>query len=127
MELAEFVQSKAEELGVPGVAVGVFVDGREITAAHGVTSVDNPLPVDDKTLFHLASVTKTYTATAIMRLVDAGEIDLDAPVSRYVPEFTLDERITVLNLLNHTSGLEWNLIDTSDSDETLAEIGRAHV
>ena len=121
MELAEFVQSKAEELGVPGVAVGVFVDGREITAAYGVTSVDNPLPVDSETLFHLASVTKTFTATAIMRLVDAGEIELDAPVSRYVPEFTLDERITVMNLLNHTSGMEWNLIDTSDSDETLAD------
>ena len=121
MELAEFVQSKAEELGVPGVAVGVFVDGKEITAAYGVTSVDNPLPVDEKTLFHLASVTKTLTATAIMRLVDAGEIDLDAAVGRYVPEFTLDERITVMNLLNHTSGMEWNLIDTSDSDETLAD------
>ncbi|MFI1970217.1 serine hydrolase [Streptomyces cinnamoneus] len=124
-KLSEFVASAAKEFDVPGVAVGVLVDGREIHASAGVTSVDNPLPVDDKTLFHLASVTKTFTATALMRLVSEGRVDLDAPVRRYVPELGLaDEdaaaRITVLNLLNHTSGLDWNLIDTGEGDGSLA-------
>ncbi|WP_392972557.1 serine hydrolase domain-containing protein [Streptomyces sp. LN245] len=124
-KLSEFVSSQATELGIPGVAVGVLLDGREMYASHGVTSLANPLPVDENTLFPLASVSKTFTATALMRLVARGEVDLDAPVRRYVPELRLaDERaaarITVLNLLNHTAGLEWNLIDDGKGDRSLA-------
>ncbi len=124
--LSEFVKATATEFGIPGVAVGVWVDGREVFACHGVTSVDNPLPVDQDTLYLLGSVTKTYTATALMRLVAEGRIDLDAPVRRYLPEFALaDERaaaeITVLNLLNHTAGLDTRMIvDTGDGDDALA-------
>ncbi|MFI7639694.1 serine hydrolase domain-containing protein [Nonomuraea sp. NPDC049400] len=124
-KLSEFVEVTAREFDIPGVAVGVLAGGQEFVASHGMTSLDNPLPVDDKTLFHLASVTKTFTATALMRLVAAGKVDLDAPVRRYVPELVLaDEtaaaQITVLNLLNHTAGLDWNLIDTEDGDGSLA-------
>ncbi|NRQ35877.1 beta-lactamase family protein [Nonomuraea sp. NN258] len=120
-ELSAFVAEAAEEFGIPGVAVGVLAGGLELTACHGVTSLDNPLPVTDTTLFHLASVTKTFTATALMRLVAEGAVELDAPVRRYVPELRLaDERaaaeITVLNLLNHTSGLDWNLVEDGDGD-----------
>ncbi|MCX2185324.1 beta-lactamase family protein [Streptomyces sp. SKN60] len=124
-KLAAFVAAQAAESGVPGVSVGVLLDGREICASHGVTSLGNPAPVDEKTLFHLASVSKTFTATALMRLVAEGKVDLDAPVRRYVPELRLaDERaaarITVLNLLNHTAGLDWNLIDDGEGDRSLA-------
>ncbi|MEU8694704.1 serine hydrolase domain-containing protein [Streptomyces sp. NPDC048665] len=124
-QLSEFVTATAEKLGIPGVAVGVLMDGQEIFASHGVTSIDHPLPVDERTLFHLGSVTKTFTATALMRLAAQGRVDLDAPVRRYVPELRLvderaAERITVLNLLNHTAGLDWNLIDPGDEDGTLA-------
>ncbi|MFD5632878.1 serine hydrolase domain-containing protein [Streptomyces sp. NPDC127077] len=124
-KLAEFVSSQAMELGVPGAAVGVLLEGREMYASHGVTSLANPLPVDEDTLFPVASVSKTFTATALMRLVAEGKVDLDAPVRRYVPELRLadDEaaaRITVLNLLNHTSGLDWNLIDDGKGDRSLA-------
>ncbi|MFD8733922.1 serine hydrolase domain-containing protein [Streptomyces sp. NPDC059618] len=124
-ELSEFVSSRAIELGVPGVAVGVLMNGEETYASHGVTSLANPLPVDRDTLFPLASVSKTFTATALMRLVAQGKVDLDAPVRRYVPELRLaDERaaaeVTVLNLLNHTAGLEWNLIDDGLGDRSLA-------
>ncbi|MFB7370114.1 serine hydrolase domain-containing protein [Streptomyces sp. NPDC056222] len=125
-ELTEFVALTAEKFDIPSVTVGVWADGREVFASHGVTSLDNPLPVDEDTLFLLGSVTKTFTATALMRLVADGRGELDAPVRRYVPELVLaDEKaaaeITVLNLLNHTSGLDWNLIvDTGDGDDALA-------
>jgi CubicO group peptidase (beta-lactamase class C family) len=124
--LSELVEATATKFGIPGVAVGVWADGREVYACHGVTSVDNPLPVDRETLYLLGSVTKTYTATALMRLVTAGQVELDAPVRRYVPELRLeDERaaaeITVLNLLNHTAGLDWGLIaDFGEGDDALA-------
>lgn len=129
--LAEFVEAKATELGIPGAAVGVWANGRELTACHGVTSLDNPLPVDRDTLFVLGSVTKTCTATAIMRLVEAGRIELQAPVRRYVPELRLPDeeaaaQITVLNLLNHTAGLDTRMVfDSGDGDDALAgEVAR---
>jgi CubicO group peptidase (beta-lactamase class C family) len=124
--LSQFVEATATEFGIPGVAVGTWVDGQEIYACHGVTSVENPLPVDQDTLFVLGSVTKTYTATTLMRLVAEGQVELEAPVRRYVPELKLaDERVaaavSVFNLLNHTSGLDWGFTaDTGEGDDALA-------
>ncbi len=124
--LSDFVTATAAKFGIPGVAVGVWADGREICACHGVTSVDNPLPVHRDTLYVLGSVTKTYTATALMRLVAEGRVELDAPVRRYVPALRLADEaaaaeVTVLNLLNHTAGLGWDLIvDTGEGDDALA-------
>ena len=123
--LADFVAATATTFGIPGVAVGVWANGQEIEACHGVTSVDNPLPVDRDTLFVLGSVTKTYTATALMCLVAQGRVALDAPVRRYVPELVLTDEeaaahVTVLSLLNHTAGLDWGLtVDTGEGDNAL--------
>jgi len=122
----DFVEATARQFNVPGVAVGVWANGQEIFALYGVTSIDNPLPIDQDTLFTLGSVTKTYTATTLMRLAAEGKVDLNAPVRRYVPELQLkDEQaantITVLNLLNHTSGLDIRVIvDTGEGDDALA-------
>ena len=124
--LSGFSASAAEQFGVPGISAGVWADGREVYACHGVTSIENPLPVDPDTVFVLGSVTKTFTATAVMRLITDGKIALDAPVRRYVPEFTLkDERaaaaLTVLSLLNHTAGLDWRMsAETGEGDDALA-------
>jgi CubicO group peptidase (beta-lactamase class C family) len=124
--LSGFVAAAAEEVRMPGVAVGVWANGHEAYACHGVTSLENPVPVDRDTAFLLGSVTKTYTATALMCLVADGQVDLTAPVRDYLPELRLaDEQatadVTVLNLLNHTSGLDWGLIaDTGEGDDALA-------
>ena len=123
--LDERVQALREELDVPGVAVGVLVDGAEHYSFDGVTSIRNPLPVDTGTLFQFGSTGKTYTATAIMRLMERGDIELDAPVRRYLPEFALQDedvadRVTVLHLLNHTAGWEGDLSDnTGEGDDAL--------
>jgi CubicO group peptidase (beta-lactamase class C family) len=124
-ELAAFVAEAAKAYDVPGVSVGVLVGEREFFVAHGVATAANPVEVDERTLFHIASVTKSLTATALMRLAAEGRIDLEAPVRTYVPELKLaDEahaaRITVRNLLEHTGGLEWNLIDPDYGDGSLA-------
>jgi CubicO group peptidase (beta-lactamase class C family) len=125
------LQAKVEELAkqfdVPGVSVGVFHDGVEHYGYAGVTSIENPLPVDEKTLFQFGSTGKTYTATAIMRLVEQGKVDLDAPVRTYLPDFKLrDEdvakKVTVLQLLNHTAGWEGDMMDnTGDGDDALEQ------
>src|ERR1700751_3611868 len=121
-ELQDKVRALAEEHNVVGVAVGVLLDGEEHYAFHGVTSIDNPLPVDDTTYFQFGSTGKTYTATAMMRLVEQGNVDLDAPVRTSLPEFTLKDedvaqRVTVLQLFNHTAGWEGDMMDnTGDGD-----------
>lgn len=124
--LSDFVEKNAIKFKVPGTAVGISANGEESFVCYGVTSVDNPLPVDGGTLFVLGSVTKTFTATALMCLVAEGRVELHAPVRRYVPELQLaDERaaaeVTVLNLLNHTAGLDWRVnVDTGEGDDALA-------
>lgn len=125
-ELEDKLNGLAAELGVTGVAAGVLVDGQERYAFSGVTSVENPLPVDEGTLFQVGSTTKTFTATALMRLVEQGLVDLDARVHSYVPEFRtkqpeVGERVTVLHLLNHTAGWDGDLFaDTGNGDDSLA-------
>jgi CubicO group peptidase (beta-lactamase class C family) len=127
MALAAFVRAAAEKFAMPGVAVAVWADGTETYACHGVTSLEDPQPVDEHTLYSLGSISKTFTATAMMRLVAQGKVDLDAPVRRYLPELVLPHEqwtseMTVLNLLNHTAGLDWRLIvDTGDGDDALAQ------
>jgi CubicO group peptidase (beta-lactamase class C family) len=123
--LTDFVETTSKQFNIPGVAVGVWADGKQISACYGVTSIDNPLPIDQDTLFLLASVTKTFTATTLMRLIAEGKVELKAPVRRYIPELRLKDmraadKVTVLNLLNHTSGLDWRVnADTGEGDEAL--------
>ena len=126
--LQDWLDAKLKEHDVPGVAIGVYHEGKEHYAYSGVTSVDNPLPVDEKTLFLYGSTQKTYTATAIMVLVDQGKIDLDAPVKQYVPELNLkdkhcEENVTVLQLLNHTSGWQGDAREegAGDGDDAIAK------
>ena len=124
--LHDQVRELAEELEVPGMAVGVFHGEEERYAYHGVTSVENPLPVDQSTLFQFGSTGKTYTSVALLRLVEDGKVDLDASVRTYVPELKLRdpevaERVTVLQLLNHTAGWDGDFFeDTGDGDDSLA-------
>ena len=123
--LQDTVSAIATELEVPGVAVGVLADGEEQVAFDGVTSVENPLAVDADTLFQFGSTGKTYTATAMLRLVEQGKVDLDAPVRIYVPELKLKDedvarRVTVLQLFNHTAGWEGDMMDdTGAGDDAL--------
>src|SRR4051794_13674310 len=84
-DLQQRLTELASEHEVPGVAVGVLVDGEEHYAFHGVTCTENPLPVDEKTLFQFGSTGKTYTATAIMRLVEAGKGRLGEAVPTHLP------------------------------------------
>ena len=120
------VSEVAEETGVPGVAVGVLHGDEQHLAFHGVTSVEDPLPIDERTLYQIASTGKTHTATAIMRLMAQGRVDLDERVRAYVPELRLqDERVaeevTVGTLLNHTAGWDGGdeVVDTGEGDDAL--------
>lgn len=92
---------------IPGVAVGVVENGRLVLArAWGHSNLETGTPLDTSAVFELASVTKQFTAAAIMLLAEGGRVRLDDPVRAYVdrtPEAW--SRITIRQLLTHTSGL----------------------
>lgn len=107
--LCERITARMQAGKVPGVAVGVWHAGHEETAAIGVTSTTNPLPVTPETLFQIGSISKTMLATAALRLVEQGRFELDRPVRAVLPELRLaDEataaRLTLRHLLTHTGG-----------------------
>jgi CubicO group peptidase (beta-lactamase class C family) len=117
-----------ERLRVPGVAVGVLRDGAATIEGFGVTSVENPLPVDATTLFQIGSITKTFTATAAMRLVEASQLDLDAPVRAYLPELRLADpevaaRVTLRHALTHVGGWPGDVFDDfGPGDDAIARM-----
>jgi CubicO group peptidase (beta-lactamase class C family) len=96
---------------IPGIAVGV-VEKRQLVYARGFgyRDVEKRLPMTPDTIVPLGSATKAFTATAVALLADQGKITLDAPVSSYLPDFSLEDpaasaRVTVRDLLTHRSGL----------------------
>ncbi len=124
-QLNEFVPRLMEKKDVPGVVVGILHDGEIHTAGFGVTNVDHALPVTDETLFQIGSITKTFTTTALMRLVEMGKLDLDATVRTYVPEFkvaddTAASQVTLRHLVTHMSGWFGDFFhDTGTGDDAI--------
>jgi len=125
-ELGDLVARRMAALKVPGAALGVILDGEEFAAGFGVTNVDQPLPVEAGTLFQLGSIAKTYTATALMGLVEQGKLDLEAPVRTYLPEFRVadaatSDQVRLRHLVTHSAGWFGDLFaDTGDGDDALA-------
>jgi CubicO group peptidase (beta-lactamase class C family) len=110
-ELVRIVETSMKRHAVPGVAFGVIKDGQLQMRSLGVTSVEDPRPVTDDTMFELASLSKTFNATAAMALVQQGKLDLDAPVRRVLPGFRVQDEhvsatVTLRNLLTQTAGWE---------------------
>ena len=123
--MASLIDAKMREHGVPGVAFGIL-EGEKLTIrGFGVTSVENPTPVAEHTVFPIASISKTFAATAALRLVEQGKLDLRAPVRTYLPDFRVQDEaasreVTIWHLLTHTSGWEGQVSGPDRGDATLA-------
>jgi CubicO group peptidase (beta-lactamase class C family) len=108
---------------IPGLGVGI-VSGGEIVYARGfgVQSLDTGVPVSPDSIFCVASIAKCFVASAILQLVEQGELRLDAPLVEYLPDFRLDDnrcrRITLQQMLSHTSGMPD--MDEAEYDELVA-------
>lgn len=106
----EYVQAQIDGSRIPGVAIAI-VEGDQIVHARGFGELNGDGgAITAQTPFPLGSLTKSFTALSVMQLAEAGKLDLDAPVQRYIPWFQVADpaassRITIRHLLNQTSGL----------------------
>ncbi len=124
--LGAYVTEQMARTKMPGVAVGVLHNGKRSTAGFGITNVDHPLAVTGETLFQIGSITKTFTATLIMQLVEEEKVALDATVRTYLPDFAVADgaasaQVTVRHLLTHMAGWEGDFFhDTGSGNDALA-------
>lgn len=90
----------------PGAAVGIIRDGQLILKkGYGLADVGKALPITSATIFRVGSVTKSFTAIAILQQVEAGKLSLDDPLARYLPDFPRSHEILIRHLLTHTAGV----------------------
>ncbi len=111
-ELTTRVEAILNRHAAVGLAIGVVRNGElEFFHGHGVTDIDTGRPITEDTVFRVASITKTFTAIAVMQLWEEGRIDLDAPANEYLRAFRLIPAsatfapATVRHLLTHTAGV----------------------
>ncbi|MBV8643578.1 MAG: beta-lactamase family protein [Candidatus Eremiobacteraeota bacterium] len=123
---AALVADAAREHNVPGVAAA-YIRGSEMRqASTGVLNLATQVAVTDDAVFQVGSITKVFTGTLTMQLVEQGRLELDAPVRRYLPDLQIahrpiDEAITIRHLLSHTSGIVGDLFcDVGRNDDSTA-------
>ncbi|GAB6946775.1 serine hydrolase [Vulcanisaeta sp. JCM 16161] len=106
-EIEEFILDKIRESRLPGLSIGVVRDGELIYArGFGFRDVDKGLPATPRTIYGIGSITKSFTALAILRLVEEGRLSLGDPVDKYVPiKLNPMGTVTIHHLLTHSSGL----------------------
>jgi CubicO group peptidase (beta-lactamase class C family) len=132
MGIAEREQRLTELLGdlhqkyqIPGVAAAVFDGTNVFDAAAGVVNTRTNYPFTTDTVFLIGSITKVWTTTLVMQLVDDGVLDLDVPVSSYLPELDLnglERQVTLRHLVSHTSGITGDhFLELGRGEEAIAK------
>ncbi|WP_370948012.1 serine hydrolase domain-containing protein [Amycolatopsis sp. cg5] len=113
---------------VPGAAVAVYAGGELVEAAAGVLNRETGVETTTDSVFQIGSITKVWTTTLAMQLVDEGKLDLDVPVRTYLPNFKLQDedaaaRVTTRQLLSHTAGFEGDIFtDTGRGDDAVEKL-----
>lgn len=130
--LERIVPALLDSTGVPGAAVGLVADGRVVgLRGFGVADRAAGSPVGPRTVFNVGSISKTLSAWGVMRLVEEGRVELDAPANRYLQRWEIGsdslpaEDVTVRRLLAHTSGLTLAAVPEYGPDEPLPSLVEA--
>jgi CubicO group peptidase (beta-lactamase class C family) len=120
-ELKALLDDARVRHGVVGAAIGVLSGGQIKTAGSGLLNISTGVETTADSAFQIGSITKIFTTTLIMQLVDEGRVALDGPVIKYLPNFMVAvpeaaRSITVRQLLNHTSGLDGDFFPEDDPE-----------
>ena len=107
--------AKWDRADSPGCALGVYRNGQVVyKRGYGMEDLNEDVHITPSTVFHVASMSKQFTAAAIVLLAQQGKLSLDDEVRKYIPELPdFGQKITIRNLVHHTSGLrdQWNLLE----------------
>ncbi|MDB5209481.1 MAG: beta-lactamase [Sediminibacterium sp.] len=111
-----FIKNEMQKRKIPGLQLAIVKDGQIIkTGNYGLANVQDSIPVSDKTVFTINSITKAFTGVAIMQLVEAGKLRLSHPVSRYLNDIpVLWHDVTIQQLLSHISGIP-DIVDEEEA------------
>lgn len=120
----------AKALGKPGAAglsVAIARDGKIVLSkGYGLADVEFDVPADAQTIFRIGSITKQFTAAAIMRLIEQGKLALDDPMTKFLPDYPMQGNVvTIRNLLNHTSGIK-SMTDIGEEWEKTQPLDLTH-
>ncbi len=120
------VQKLAKKYSIVGLSIGIVNQDKKATHHFGHTDQSKKYPITDSTCFHLASVSKLFTATAILQLVERNQLKLEDKLVDLLPDFKMkDQRykaISIEHLLTHTSGLPWdNKLKESPDDQSASQ------
>ena len=112
-----FINAQMQKRKIPGLQLAIVKDGKIIKAGnYGIANVQDSIPVTDKTVFTINSITKAFTGVAIMQLAEAGKLKLSSTISEFNLSVPQDwQKVTIQQLLSHTSGIP----DIVDPEETL--------
>src|SRR5258706_5294720 len=109
------VLEKWDKPDSPGCALGVYKDGQIVyKRGYGMANLNDDVPITPATVFHVASMSKQFTAASIMLLAQQGKLSLDDDIRKYIPELpNFGSLITIRHLIHHTSGLrdQWELLE----------------
>lgn len=138
-KLTDRLADAAARHRVPGATLAVLHEGEVTAVAYGILHKGTGVEVTTDSMFQIGSITKVYTATIVMRLVESGQLQLDTPVASYLPEFSVADpevtrKVTIRHLLAHTSGIDGDhFLDTGRGDDcleryvaSLAEVRQNH-
>jgi CubicO group peptidase (beta-lactamase class C family) len=103
-----YIETQMRNLHIPGVSLAVVRDGRIVKAkGYGLANIESNSAATPKTVYEIGSLTKQFTAAAVMMLVEEGKLSLDDKITKYFPDAPQAwNRITVRHLLSHTSGIQ---------------------
>lgn len=124
-ELEDRLARCVQDHRIPGASIAVINGSQRYEVVAGVTNIETEVAVTPDTVFMIGSITKPFTAALLMQFIDEGDVELDVPANRYLPEVEIEDsqlpdEITVRRLLNHTSGIDGDFfIDTGRNDDTL--------
>jgi len=125
-EIKSEAQRLMDEIKVPGIAIGILHDGKVQMAGLGITNVDDPQSVTEDTVFYIGSISKTFTTSVALKMSERGELDLEAPVRKYLPEFSVldgeaSEKAKVIDLFQHRTGWQGDYFEDPSSGEDALE------
>ena len=127
-DLSRWLKAGADQYQVPGASIAVLRGGRVTGAAAGVINLDTAVPTTLDTVFQIGSITKIFTTTLIMQLVDEGRLDLDEPVVTYLPSFrvadlSVSRQVTPRHFLSHQSGIDGDFfVDAGRGDDSVEKL-----